>query len=176
MTLPTFWRRASFTVSESAALTGATEDALRGWLARNINNDFNGAKTGHRLYLSAQDCFYYLLVRHLTHFGVPVRTAMYASAERANGAEYELPRDEFLVVRTDGSTTNFNLTSDPEFGKTTLVLPLRAIALDLLEAAAVVYATEESGPVHKIGTVNGQPIAEWRAGIEVELAKMPVNK
>lgn len=144
MKLPTFWRRASFTVSESAALTGATEDALRGWLARNIANDFNGAKTGHRLYLSGQDCFYYLILRHLTQFGVPVRTAMFAASQQANFAEERLPGHEFLVVRTDGQTTNFSLTSDPEFGKTTLVLPLRALALDLLDAAAVLYATEEA--------------------------------
>lgn len=176
MNLPTFWRRASFTVSESAALTGASEDALRGWLARNISNDFNGAKTGHRLYLSAQDCYYYLVLRHLTQFGVPVRTAMFTAAQQANFAEEALPGDEFLVVRTDGTTTEFSVTDSPEFGKTTLVLPLRALALDLLEAAAKVYATEESGPSFKIGTVDGMPIAEWREGIETELARMPVNR
>jgi hypothetical protein len=177
MQLPTFWRRASFTVAESAALVGVTEDALRGWLARNTFNDFNGAKTGYRLYLSALDCYYYLLVKQFTQFGVPVRTAMFAATQYANEAAYDWPDHNFLVVRTDGSETDFKLTEKPEFdGQTTLVVPLRALAQDLLEAAAIIYATEESAPAHKLGTVNGRPIAKWAAGVEAELAKMPVNQ
>lgn len=145
MNLPTYWRRASFTVPESAALIGASEDALRGWLARNTINDFNGAKTGHRLYLSALDCYYYLLVRHLTTFGVPVKTAMLASSQYANEAIYGWPDHEFLVVRTDGVKTDFSLTGSPEFNaRTTLVLPLRALAQDLVDDAAKVYSAEEA--------------------------------
>ena len=134
-------------MAESAALIGASEVALRTWLARNISTDYNGAKTGSRLYLSGRDCFYFLLVRHLTHFGVPVRTAMYAAAEHVDATEDELPSEDFLVVRTDGATTTFSLTTRPEFGETTLILPLRTLAEDLIAAATVVYALNEAGEV-----------------------------
>lgn len=175
MQLPTFWRRASFTVAESAALIGVTEDALRGWLARNTFNDFNGAKTGYRLYFSALDCFYYLLIKHFTAFGVPVRTAMLAATGYANEATDDLPDNSYLVIRHGGvGKTEFESTLDPTFSaEPAAIIPMRALAEDLIAAAAVVHAmAEPSGPVRKIGTVNGVPIKEWRAAVDAELGRM----
>lgn len=177
MQLPVFWRRASFSVAEAADLVGVTEETLRTWLARNTVNDFNGCKTGSRLYLSGQDAFYYALVSALTGFGVGVRVAMLSATQHANDASDELPDYAFLVVRREGGSTNFLLTNSPEFaGATALVIPIRRIAADLIERAAVVYAAEEGSSPHKIGTINGVPAAQWIAAVEAELERMPVNR
>jgi hypothetical protein len=175
MTLPTFWRRAAFTVAESASLIGVSEDALRAWLARNVSNDFTGRKTGSRLYLSGVDAFYYLLVRHLAAFGVPVRTAMFTAERIAVSCDDAMPWSDFLLVRVDDQVTNFEHTNDPAFdGQPTLVLPLTRLMTDLIARAAVVYAADEGEPINKIGTAGGRPIGEWRDGIEAELSRMPV--
>ena len=177
MELPIYWRRASFTVPEIANLIGVPNATLRSYMVRSPTNDFMGAKTGGRLYLSLNDGFYYALVAQLSAYGVPSRSAMHAAAGIANQCDDELPREDFLVVRTNGGVTEFSLTSvRPADDRPALVLPIYALAEVLIADGRDVYAAEEPGPVHKIGTVNGQPIAEWRDGVEAELARMPVNR
>lgn len=145
MNLPSYWRRASFAVSEAAELIGVSEDALRTWLARAPFNDFAGAKASNgRLFLSCQDMFFYLLVRDLSRFGVPVRTAMLEASLIANGATEGLPRDEQLVVRHRApGTVSFELIDDPDFtADSAMVMPLRSLAVALIERAAIVYSKD----------------------------------
>lgn len=143
MELPSFWRRAAFTVAETAALIHVSEDTLRTWLARNVANDFSGVKEGGRIRMSAQDAFYFLLVRDFTGFGVPVKTAMLTATFQAQEVSRDLPLDPFLLVRANGASWTFELTDAPEFGAATLVIPLRQSMLDLIDRAAAVYAREE---------------------------------
>jgi len=138
MPLPTFWHRATFSVVEVADLIGVPEDTLRTWLMRTPMNDFLGVRDGGRVWLSGQDAFFYLLVKHLSAGGVPVRTAMYAAAGYANDLEDSLP-DEMLVVRTAGGKTTFELTFAPDLSKPALVLPLHELASDLIDRAARFY-------------------------------------
>lgn len=140
MTLPSFWRQPSFSVAETAALVGVSEVTLRTWLTRAPHGDFLGTKTANRIFFSGREVFYYLLVAHLSDYGVPLRTALYAAAKHADG---ELPDDRWLIVRTARDVTEFELAEDiPETAAPALILPLRALASDLIERAAVVYATE----------------------------------
>jgi len=147
MHLPSFWRRACFSVSEAAELIGVPEMTLRTWLARAPFNDFLGAKTGGRVFLSGNDCFFYLLVKQFTTYGVPVRTAMYAAHGYADATMDTIPADERLVVRRagDGKWTFEAAHSAPDVGaETALVVPLLQTMLKLIERAAAVYSTEAS--------------------------------
>lgn len=141
--LPTYWGRASFSVAEVAELIGVTEDALRGWLARNPTNEFLGTRIAKRVSLSCQDAYFYFLVGELTAYGVPVRSAMHAAAGVALGASDNLPADDYLVVRTNGGVSEFSLTDElPKDERSALVLPIRALAEVLIADAGEVYATE----------------------------------
>ncbi len=145
MTLPIYWRRASFTVAETAEMIGVSEETLRTWLARAPINDFLGAKTGGRLYLSAQDGLFYLMVKELTAFGVPVRTAMLSSAPHVDGQDDEICPEQYLLVQHRDGTTRFHLTDTPSFDdRTTLIIPIRRAVERLLEKAGEIYATAES--------------------------------
>lgn len=139
MTLPAFWRRPSFSVAETADLVGVSEVTLRTWLTRATHGDFLGTKTANRIFFSGREVFYYLLVAQLAAYGVPIRTALFAAAEHAT---HDLPGDEWLIVKTAGDVTNFELAEDiPATAAPALILPLRALALDLIERAAAVYVT-----------------------------------
>lgn len=141
--LPSFWRRASFSVSETADLIGVTEETLRTWLARNVTNDFSGAKTGGRIFLSANDAYYFLLVRDFTGFGVSVRVAMLAAQQHAEEVGDCLPSEDFVLVRYENGKASFELTNSPEFHeRPTLVVPLRQSMLHLIDRAAEVYVRE----------------------------------
>ncbi|MBP2445941.1 hypothetical protein [Rhizobium leguminosarum] len=140
MTLPAFWRQPSFSVVETADLIGVSEATLRAWLTRAPPGDFLGVKTSGRIHFSGRHLFYYLLVAHLSAYGVPIRTALHAAARHATD---ELPGEEWLVVKTAGAVTNFELAEDiPTTAAPALILPLRALAVGLTGRAAVVYATE----------------------------------
>lgn len=140
MTLPTFWRRASFSVAETAEMIGVTEETLRTWLARNVISDFNGAKTGGRIWLSALDAFYFLLVRDFTGYGVPVRTAMLVAAGYANNASDALPGEHLVVRKAGDGKHTFELTYAPNVDEAaTLVIPMHRLATDLIDRAARVY-------------------------------------
>ncbi|UYQ70659.1 hypothetical protein OF122_11295 [Pelagibacterium flavum] len=143
MTLPQYWRRASFTVPEIAKLIGTVDATLRSYMVRTPVDDFMGAKTGGRIYLSVQDAFYYFLVSELSAYGVPSRAAMYAAADIANQCDDHLPREELLVVRISGGASKFHLTNErPTDDKPALVLPIRALAEVLIEDAKAIYASE----------------------------------
>ncbi|MBX4894910.1 hypothetical protein [Rhizobium bangladeshense] len=140
MTLPAFWRQPSFSVVETADLVGVSEATFRAWLTRAPPGDHLGVKTHGRIHFTGRDVFYYQLVAHLSEFGVPIRTALFAAAQHATD---ELPGEEWLVVKSAGDVTNFELAEDiPAAAAPALVLPLRALAASLIERAAVVYATE----------------------------------
>ncbi|MBX5179926.1 hypothetical protein HJB77_27280 [Rhizobium lentis] len=142
MTLPSFWRQPSFSVAETAELVGVSEVTLRTWLTRAPPGDFLGTKTANRIFFSGREVFYYLLVAQLSAYGVPIRTALYAAAKHATD---NLPLDQWLIVRTSRDVTDFELAEDiPATAAPALVLPLRALAIGLIERAAVVYATEGS--------------------------------
>ncbi|MBY3306172.1 hypothetical protein HFO04_25880 [Rhizobium laguerreae] len=142
MTLPAFWRQPSFSVAETADLVGVSEVTLRTWLTRAPPGDFLGTKTANRIFFSCREVFYYLLVAHLSDYGVPIRTALYAAAQHANES---LPVDQWLIVRTARDVTEFELAEDiPATVAPALILPLRSLATGLIERAAVVYATEGS--------------------------------
>ena len=57
--------------------------------------------------------------------------------------------------------------------RSAVVVPLASIWRDIIAAASAAY--EGRVPVRKVATVDGLPAAEWRAGVEAELARMPVN-
>jgi len=124
-------------------MIGVTEDALRGWLARNPEPAFIGNRYGRRVYLSCKDAFYYLVVAELAEFGVNVRVAMY-NAARLTPAD-SLPRHDYLFVRKKApGIAEFELTDDPRIDdQPALILPLKALANVLIEDAARVYAREE---------------------------------
>ncbi len=140
MTLPKFWRGASFTVADAAELIGVTTVTLRTWLARAPAPDFLGAKMAGRLYLSAMDCFHYALVRELTAYGVPVRAAMLEAGTLANQCGENLPNAEYMTVRTRAGNSEFHLTNmSPDDGDPVLILPIRAIAVQLIDKAAQMH-------------------------------------
>ncbi len=176
MTLPNYWAEPSFAVAEVAELIGTPEVTLRSYLARCPEGDFLGNRdASRRVHLSCRQAFYYMLVSELSEYGVPVRSAMHAAAGIARTDPSDM--ESLLVVRSSGGVSEFSLTNErPADDRPALVLPIRALAEVLIEDAAIVYATEEVGPIRKIGTVDGYPIAEWREGIEDELARMPVNQ
>ena len=143
MTTPTFWRRATFSVAETAEMIGATEDGLRTWIARNPMNDFNGAKTNGRLWLSGCDGFYYRLVFVLSSFGVPVRTSMYAAAQIASDAYEGKPDFKYLTVTVDDGTTNLHRTDAPTVcNAASLVLPLHDLFRQHLDLCAEANARD----------------------------------
>ncbi|TAW23106.1 hypothetical protein ELI20_18790 [Rhizobium ruizarguesonis] len=140
MTLPAFWRQPSFSVAETADLVGVSEVTLRTWLTRAPPGDFLGTKTANRIFFSGRELFYYLIVAYLSDYGVPIRTALYAAAQHATES---LPIDQWLIVRTARDVTEFELAEDiPATVAPALILPLRALAIGLIERAVVVYATE----------------------------------
>lgn len=144
MNLPPFWRQASFAVAEAAELLGVPEMTLRTWLARAPFNDFLGAKTGGRIFLSGHDIFFWALVRDLAGFGVSVRLSMLSAQSFADAARYDLPADERLIVRKSGPEQwSFEIVDEYDLGAiSALVIPMRALAINLIERAAVVYANE----------------------------------
>ncbi|MDW9645448.1 hypothetical protein GOB48_27160 [Sinorhizobium meliloti] len=144
MTLPSYWRQATFSVVESARLLDVPEDTLRTWMARVPFNDFMGAKTGGRIFMSGHDIYFWALVRDLSAYGVGLRTAMLSVHPIANAATHALPNVEKLVVRkTAPDVWDFELVDDPEFtSSSALVIPLRALAIGVIGRGAVVYATE----------------------------------
>ncbi len=138
MTVPSFWRQPSFSVAETAELVGVSEVTLRTWLTRAPLGNFMGTKTANRIFFEGREIFCYLLVRHLSSYGVPIRTAIHAAALHATD---NLPLDKWLVVKTADDVTDFQLTEDIPLTVTpALVIPLRALALDLIERAAAMYA------------------------------------
>lgn len=144
MTLPSFWRQAAFSVVESARIINVPEDTLRTWMARCPYNDFLGAKTGGRIFLSGHDLYFWSLVRDLAAFGVGIRTVMMAVQPIANEAADRLPNIEKLVVRkTAPDVWRFERVDDPEFTESSAaVIPLRTLAIGVIGRAGVVYATE----------------------------------
>ena len=145
MTMPTFWRRATFSVAETAEIIGGTEDGLRAWIARNPINDFGGAKTGGRLWLSGMDGFYYLLVQALSLHGVPVRTAMLMAATIANDAEDGQPRHRYLLARVRGKKVEFHHTDNVDaLTETGLIVPLHELLATHIDRCAAAYVKEAS--------------------------------
>lgn len=143
MTLPVFWRRASFSVAEAAGIAAVSEEQLRGWLARNPSNTFAGAKVGSRLFFSGQDIFYYRLVRELTRFGVSVRVAFRTAEIVADATDDELPVEKFLIATEYGALHDFRHTDEPDIDyRTSLVIPVRRLAEIAIERARAVFATE----------------------------------
>jgi len=140
MTVPAFWRAAEFSVAEMADLIGVSEVTLRTWLMRNPYPEFVGTKELHRVFFTAKQIFFYLIVHKLGAYGVPIRTAMAAASNYASDG---LPLDKWLIVRTDGTKTEFELAEDiPFLHEPALVLPLRALAIGMIARAADVYARE----------------------------------
>lgn len=126
-----FHLAASFSVLEAAAIIDVPEDTLRTWHARNPTK-YLGEKQGHRVWFSALEIYFYAIVRDLTAFGVPVRTAMYEAARLADDAdESNGPlRDEAIVVRTKGGVTNIENVTTGTAGnvkESSLFVPLRAL-------------------------------------------------
>lgn len=145
MTTPTFWRRATFSVAETAEMIGASEAQLRTWIARNPCNDFNGAKTNGRLWLSGCDGFYYLIVGALVGFGVPVRTAMFTAAQIATEAFEGRPLHRFLTVAIKDSVSRFSTTDAPDVDNNpALLLPLHDLHRDHMERCAEANARDAS--------------------------------
>lgn len=142
MTLPAFWRQPSFSVVETSDLVGVSESTLRAWLTRAPLGDFLGTKTANRIFFSGREVFFWSLVAHLSDYGVPIRTSLFAAAQHATD---DLPDDRWLIVRTARDVTDFELADEiPVSTAPALVLPLRALAVGLIERAAVVYAMEGS--------------------------------
>lgn len=146
MKLPSFWRQAAFSVVESARLLAVPEDTLRTWMARVPFNDFMGAKTGGRIFLSAHDLYFWSIVRDMSAYGVGLRVAMHSAQTIADAARYDMPNDERLVVRkTAPDVWHFEIFADPDVSAASaLVIPLRAMAHNLIGSAAVVYAGEDN--------------------------------
>ncbi|SCB41719.1 hypothetical protein [Rhizobium multihospitium] len=145
MTLPIFWRRADFSVAETADIVDVPEDTLRGWLARNLVPEFTGVKSGSRLWFSAHDALYFAILRELTAYGVSVRPAMREAGSIANNtADGELDH-EYMIVRTNGAATDFEMTDAVVIDdKPGAVIPLRGVLERVLDRAAAVHATEAS--------------------------------
>ncbi|MDL2409970.1 hypothetical protein PY650_31010 [Rhizobium calliandrae] len=144
MTLPSYWRQAAFSVVESADLLRVPEDTLRTWMARCPFDDFLGTRTAGRIFLSGLDLYFWSLVRDLSAFGVGLRVAMSSVRALAEAATSEMPAAQMLVIRKRGpGVWDFEMVDDPEFNAASaLIIPLRALAVDLIERAAAVYATE----------------------------------
>lgn len=143
MNLPSFWRRGTFTVPEVATLTGRPEATIRTYMARTPIIDFMGMKQNGRLYLSAQDAFYFWLVAELCQHGIPARPSMLSAAPMVNDIYDELPKYGYLVVTHRNGVASFELTDEPSFDeRTTVVIPLRKAVERLIEKAAEIYATE----------------------------------
>ena len=116
------------------------EANLRAWLARCPIPERLGRKMGPRLWLSASDAFYYLLVRDLTDLGVGVRSAM-LMAETLVPAD-DLPAHRYLIITRSGEKTTLASVDEPrlQVGRTVAVMPIRDLAKDVLDRAAVVHA------------------------------------
>lgn len=146
MNLPSFWRQAAFSVAESADILAVPEDTLRTWMARCPFNDYMGTKTGGRIFLSGAELFFWAVVRDLSGYGVGLRVAMHSASPLAENASQFLPNIERLVVRkTAPDVWNFELTDDPQFELTSaLVIPLRALALNIIGRGGVIYMQESA--------------------------------
>ncbi len=142
MTLPNFWRRAAFSVAESADILDVPIDTLRTWMAREPSGDYLGAKTGNRVHLSGNDVFFYALVRDLTAYGCPTRAAMAAAAGIAELATDELPPEKPIIIRRRARSTEFVDSDDAKHS--VAVIPPRALAEEIIERCAAVYKTEAS--------------------------------
>ncbi|MBD8650804.1 hypothetical protein IFT66_06900 [Rhizobium sp. CFBP 13726] len=130
-------------MSEAADLIGVPEMTLRTWLARVPFNDFTGIKKANRVFLSCQDAYFFLLVREMTRFGVPVRSAMHEARDIADAMDEALPNGERLVIRHGAGSHGFEIINDPDFTTDSgAILPLRSLAVGLIERAAVVYLEE----------------------------------
>lgn len=122
MTTPTFWRRPCFGVAETADMIGSTEAALRAWITRCPLDEFAGEKTQGRLWLTGRDGYFYSLVQVMSHFGVPVRTAMYSAASIA---EYGPPTYDYLTITVAGGETTFQSSDSKDVNGAAILLPLR---------------------------------------------------
>ncbi len=142
MTLPPFWRRAAFSVAEAADILDVPIDTLRTWHAREPSGDFLGAKTGHRVFLSGNDIYFYALVRDFTAYGCPTRAAMGAAAGIARFATDDLPPEKHVVIRRRSSSTEFAHTNDPNLDHSVAVIPPRSLAQEIIERCAATYETE----------------------------------
>lgn len=125
MSPPPFWRRASFSVDETADIIGVSRDCMRGWLARLPFNDFAGLKRDGRIWLSGQDAFYFLLVSVLTMWGVPVRVAFQEAGAIVDEMD-DGPQFGKLVVTSREGERHFEPWVFEEYGPTpTLIIPIR---------------------------------------------------
>lgn len=142
MHLPTWWREAVFSVAETAEIIGVSEITLRTWLMRNPFPEFCGKKEGHRVFFSPQTIFFYALIHQLGSYGVPIRTAMAAAS---GYADHEFIFDEWLIVRSAGQHTQFEIAEDiPLTPVPSLILPLRAMAINVLAKAGALREKEGS--------------------------------
>ncbi|MBY2913774.1 hypothetical protein HF206_06505 [Rhizobium leguminosarum] len=137
--------QAAFSVSDVSEIIEVSEDALRGWLARNVTS-YSGQKAGHRLWFTGRDIYFFSILRDLAAFGVSIRIAMYTAERLVDEAGERGPlRDEVLVVRLDDDKTSFVRISRYEIGEVEdacLYLPLASIWSRIMERASAKYATE----------------------------------
>lgn len=137
---PAFWRQPCFRVREVADLIGVDEGTLRTWLARAVVFDFIGRKSRGRIYMSARDAFYWLIVRDLIGTGMACRTAMLAAASHA----YAQPA-RYLIATRDGARSTLE-SSDalPDSVTTSVVIPLSSHLEALLRQAGEIYAQDDT--------------------------------
>jgi hypothetical protein len=142
MNLPPFWRRASFSVAETAEIIGVNEDCLRGWLARLPTNDFAGLKQANRVWLSGQDAFFFAMLSTFTIWGLPVREAMQRAGDLVNDMD-DGPTVSAVTVTSSAGAKHFEPWVLEEYGPTPrLVIPVDELFRDHLERCAAVYDRE----------------------------------
>lgn len=140
MTLPSFWRRAAFSVAEAADILAVPEDTLRTWMAREPSGDFLGLRQGGRVFLSGNDIYFYALVREFTTYGVAVRIAMLTAAPIAEFSTHDLPPEKYIIIRRRVGVSEFEQTSEPDLEtRPAVVIPLRKLAEVLIDRASGIY-------------------------------------
>lgn len=143
MTLPSFWRRAAFSVAEAAHILLVPEDTLRTWMAREPSGEYIGARERGRVFLSGNDLFFYALVREFTAYGVAVRIAMFTAAGIASFSVDALPPEKYIVIRRRVGVSDFERTNDPDLdARPVCVIPLHKLAEVLIERAEATYFKE----------------------------------
>lgn len=142
---PGFYRQACFSVAEAASILEIQEDLFRAWHARSCTK-YVGVKTGHRLWFSAHDLYFFALARDMIAFGVPVRTAMFQAEILADETETYAPiRDEALVVNLAGDKTEMRRMSSyclGDIAASHLHMPLATIWQRVVDRAAEAFAKE----------------------------------
>lgn len=137
MTLPRFWRRASFSVDETAEIIGVSSDCLRGWLARLPTNDFAGLKQDGRIWLSGQDAFFFLLVATLTVWGIPVRDAFREAGKLVEDLDDGIDESTYIAVTSRAGEWHFEPWALEEYGPTpTLIIPMHELYSQHIEQCA----------------------------------------